>query len=445
MKSLKTLMIFFSVMATGYPQTPDFSNVGFGASATGGGMNGTVIAVTDLEELRTALMRTDSCILKIQGTIAGVFSGYDDEMAFNILEVESHKTILGVDSGAFLLNIQLYLKNAQNIIIRNIKFSMIGSHLGSEADIISVAPTSSGECRDIWIDHCEFYNETPTLPETAEKKDLYDGMIDIKKTSHHITVSWNYFHDHWKCSLIGYTDSDTFDRKITFHHNHFKNIRSRVPSYRGGTGHIYNNYFEGLADPSTQPGSDGINTRERACLKVEGNYFRNYNNSIYCAIDDVITCGFAYGSGNVFDNSPPMTAGTCSTFTPPYSYILDSAVNIPDRVMRYAGVGKLDAGTPTVTSSRDPYLYATRGAEFMEISPNPVSHTLNIKFLKKYGKNMQITIIDDSGKVMIRKRLKQIKENETISLDLSSLPKGHYVVRIADAEISLHTTIIKLI
>ncbi len=56
------------------------------------------------------------------------------------------------------------------------------------------------------------------------------------------------FHDHWKASLCGHSDSnaaeDTGKLHITYANNHWKNCNSRGPLIRFGTGHIYNSYYE---------------------------------------------------------------------------------------------------------------------------------------------------------------------------------------------------------
>jgi len=337
---LSSLLILVALLSMA--QKPDFSLVGFGVG-TVGGTGGTSVTVTSYDQLAAAVVGTDKKVINVSGTITGPSGGV-------ILDVGSNKSLIGVGTDASIKLVNLHLKNSQQIIIRNIIFSMVGSTLGSDADIISIETTSSNEVKYIWIDHCEFFNETPTLPESAAKKDKYDGMIDIKKSASLITISWNYFHDHWKCSLIGFTATDTYDRKITYHHNHFQRIKSRAPSYRGGTGHIYNNYFEGLNDPNA-PTSEGVNSREQACLKVENNYFIHYDKTIYCALDDVTLEGYAYGTGNVFDNTPGITAATCSSFSPPYSYKMDKGDDVPCIVSSWSGVGKLDAQSYTLTTS----------------------------------------------------------------------------------------------
>ena len=59
----------------------------------------------------------------------------------------------------------------------------------------------------------------------------------------------NYFHDHHKASLVGHSDSNSSEDKgklrITYANNYWKNVGSRTPLIRFGTGHIYNNYYEG--------------------------------------------------------------------------------------------------------------------------------------------------------------------------------------------------------
>lgn len=333
-KALVLFVLFFGALHL-FAQTPDFSLVGFGAATTGG-TGGPEVTVTNLADLTTELATVGKKIIKIDGTITG--SG-------TILEVTSDKTIIGVADRAFLQGIGLHLKNVTNVIIRNIKFTMIG---GGADDIIGAETTGSATGGNYWIDHCEFFNEYPTLPETASKKDKYDGMIDVKQQVSNITISWCYFHDHWKCSLTGFsTDKDPYDRKITYHHNWFKNIRSRVPSYRAGTGHVYNNFYDGLNDPNA-PTSDGIHSRDAACLYVEGNYFVHYAQSVYWDVNDSPTMAYVNESGasNMYVSpTPANTAPACNSFVPPYTVKVDSAVNVPALVMAWAGVNKLDAVT----------------------------------------------------------------------------------------------------
>lgn len=113
----KALLLFSLFMGSVclFAQTPDFSLVGFG-SATTGGAGGTEVTVTSLAQLTTELSTVGKKIIIIDRTFTA--SG-------TILEVTSDKTILGVGDKAFLQGIGFHLKNASNVIIRNIKMTMI--------------------------------------------------------------------------------------------------------------------------------------------------------------------------------------------------------------------------------------------------------------------------------------------------------------------------------
>ncbi|MDO9634544.1 MAG: Ig-like domain-containing protein [Paludibacter sp.] len=363
MKRLFTSAISLILFLGLFASTPDFSMVGFATlnGGTTGGAGGTEITVTTYEQLKAAVFGTSPKIVYVVGKIEVVGGG-------DAIEVGSNTSIIGVGNTAMISQVQLYLKNASNVIIRNLKFTALGSTKGSDSDCISIATTSSGKCSNIWIDHCEFFNVTPIRNPSASVKDKYDGLIDIKKTSEYITISWCYFRDHYKGILVGYTDSDTYDRKITFVNNKFERVYSRLPSYRGGTGHIFNNYYVGSTDASGIFG-DGVNTREGACLLVENNYFLNMSKGVYCAYADVSVEGFAYGSGNEYVNS---TMGwdpvlkSCNSFTPPYTYTKLAANELPALLDAWTGVGKIDdviSNVPPVVTLTAPTQGASLDAE----------------------------------------------------------------------------------
>lgn len=143
-----------------------------------------------------------------------------------------------------------------------------------------------------------------------------------------------YLHDSWKTSLIGSSDSDNFDRRTTFHHNFYQNVNSRVPSYRFGRGHVYNNYYLDVL-------TSGVNTRMGAILRIEGNVFERVADPITSI--DSSSVGFWDVRDNQFINctgSQPTSSN--GTFNPPYSYPLDSSANVKALVMQWAGVGKIN-------------------------------------------------------------------------------------------------------
>ncbi len=126
------------------------------------------------------------------------------------------------------------------------------------------------------MDHCTFHK-------------AYDGVLDVKKGSNGVTVSWSSFipddlsSNSWvtqqinaleanmsaypmynylrssaiglskadiiaiaagqkKGHLVGATEfaSDNADLEVTLHHNYYKDMQDRMPRLRGGNAHIYN-------------------------------------------------------------------------------------------------------------------------------------------------------------------------------------------------------------
>ncbi len=340
-----------------------FAMVGFATlnGGTTGGANGTEVTATSVSQVNTLLSTrrknndTSPLVIKFNGKITGTEVIAAKEV--------SNITFIGVGTRGELEGVGINLVRSNNIIIRNLKIH----HTRAPMDCIGIE-----DSKNVWVDHCELFNmlgdcngdgKIDTKGDiSGGDVDWYDGLLDVKKDSAYITVSWNYFHDAFKTSLVGSSDSDTSDRKMTFHHNIYSNTKSRLPSYRGGTGHMFNNYYVN-ADGS------GINSRMGAKLRIENNVFENVGTG---SMDG---SGFAEGpigsyysdsigywdvSNNRFINCKgnQPTTSTCS-FSPPYNYssVLTPVDNVKSIVSQYAGVGKIDgSSTPIVlpTSGSNP-------------------------------------------------------------------------------------------
>lgn len=336
---------------------PSFDLVGFATleGGTTGGQGGTEVKVSTFEDLKKYAEEVDTkYIIYVSGTLTGTGSIANKDYKGSI-KVASNKTIEGVGSDALLKGVGLVVLNAHNVIIRNLRITLTGIKIPAEMDTVDIPGIYSakgdegraqllvndGDClsikgtsKNVWIDHCEVFNEDPAVQTNI---DLYDGLLDIKNQSAYVTVSWCYFHDHHKCSLVGSSDKDNFDRKTTFHHNYYKRIDERMPSYRYGTAHIFNNYYTDLRN-------DGINSRMGACLKIEGNSFESSKSPI------LTRSSKEEGKWDVKDNlfvncteSQP-TASTCDFGPVPYEYAksLTPVKQVKETVMKYAGVGKLE-------------------------------------------------------------------------------------------------------
>ncbi len=340
---------------------------------TTGGAGGPEVTVTNLTDFITYVTDDNPRIIKVNGELN---SGDDKGKS---VRVGSNKSIIGCGAGAFFNGVGLMISNDSNIIIRNCKFTLtsitnttdpaVYDPDGDEGrpqiivnggDCISIQNTST----NIWIDHCEFYQVDPAV---QTNQDLYDGLIDIKNNSDYITISWCCFHDHHKCHLVGSSDTDNYDRKTTFHHNYYNNIKERMPSYRFGTGHVFNNYYNRVL-------SSAVNTRMEAVLRVENNYFENSidcivaKNSLLNGFWDLRSGITGLDNSNLYvscsGSQPTVSNGT---FNPSYSYaaVLEAASNVKTTVINNAGVGKLNipcGATPVITNTNTSTNTATNTA-----------------------------------------------------------------------------------
>lgn len=145
---------------------------------------------------------------------------------------------------------------------------------------------------------------------------------------------------------------------MTYHHNWFYNVNSRLPSLRFGTGHVYNNYFLNVGDSA-------IHSRMGAQMLIENNVFRSVPVAITTTGDSSVD-GFANASGNDYGGAT-VDITQVGTFTKaPYSYTLDATSSVLAEVSAYSGVGIISGSgggnpTPTATTGTTPTVTATTG------------------------------------------------------------------------------------
>lgn len=283
----------------------DAASVGYATQngGTKGGAGGSTTTVSSLAALQTAATSSGAKVIVVKGTITGN----------TVIKVASDKTILGADSKAILSGVGLRMNGVTNVIVRNLTIKKV---LASAGDAIGIQAS-----KNVWIDHCDLSSDRD------HDKDYYDGLLDVTHASDYVTLSNNFLHDHWKASLVGHSDSNGSEDKghltVTYVGNFFYNLNSRGPSYRFGTGHIYNNYYLSV--------SDGINTRQGAQLLVENNVFVDSDKPLYST-----DAGYAYASGNDFGDGKN-TALTGTLKSVPYSYTKVAASAVYSAVYGTAG------------------------------------------------------------------------------------------------------------
>lgn len=466
---IKSLIFTFVFTISVYSQTPDFSMVGFATlnGSTTGGEGGEVVAPTNLAELKQYLENTTTpYIIEINNEINTNVQAWVDEdgglvdsgtanaieTTFGaVLKVGSNKTLIGIGDQAFFNRVGLVIQCQSNIIIRNIKFTMVnvpatrdGEYkildtdgvttigdpdcIGIQADKSSI-PENERISEHIWVDHCEFYNEN------VSNKDRYDGLLDHKNNVQNMTISWNYFHDHSKALLSGKGDSDNYNRTVTYHHNYFTRINgSRLPLLRYGQHHYFNNYMVDC------PG-DGVNLRINSNGYIEQNYFKNSKKPVFGKISE-------NGQGklidNIFENCSRLPAGITNingakssplssseefvrdcNFTPSnlytYSNVLHATVDIPTIVSTYSGVGKISAQSLSIDNE--------------SLFKHKVWVNDQLLFVKTTPQSTA-TIFDLNGRIVYQSLLNN--ELNTIDLNISGL----YIVRLDNDKETLNFKVI---
>ncbi|WP_282938599.1 pectinesterase family protein [Paenibacillus sp. RC67] len=205
------------------------------------------------------------------------------------INVGANTTIVGLSgSNAKILGGNLMIQNVDNVIVRNIDFQNAFDYFpqwdptdgttgnwNSAFDNITVK-----NAQHVWIDHNTFSDgnnrDDYNIKYFGRQYQQHDGALDITNSSDLITVSYNYFHDHDKNTLVGGSDSYTDDRgkeRITFHHNYYQNVTQRAPRVRFGQVHLYNNYYEGTLNNANYPFLYAIGVGLESHIVAQNNYF----------------------------------------------------------------------------------------------------------------------------------------------------------------------------
>ncbi|KAH9881515.1 hypothetical protein IAQ61_000241 [Plenodomus lingam] len=313
----------------------DFSLVGYakdnplGPTTGGASKDGKTITVTNVADFIQAVNNSEPTVVYAKGSFN--FSSR--------VRIGSHKTLVGVGKhGASITGAGLNLFNATNIIVRNFHLTAIPD------DAITIRNSTR-----IWIDHNEF--STGSFP--ALGPDAFDGQVDIIRASDWITLSWNFFHDHWKSSLVGNSDAlratDLGTLHITYHHNYWRNEGTRGPAARFGHQHIFNNLYEHFR-------YQAIHSRSDNQLLVEGNVFRGKSREALSTYGLVIPedspntspegdyelDGFAnLGARNDWGGAGVNITQVGNFTQVPYGYRLTPLEDVKKVVRRGAGVGKI--------------------------------------------------------------------------------------------------------
>ncbi|WP_405406506.1 pectinesterase family protein [Streptomyces sp. NBC_01104] len=284
-----------------------------GQDGTYGGRGGATVTVRTLADLEKYATAAQPYVIVVAAAITMDPKGKE-------IKVASDKTIIGSGTSGHIVGGGFFLgQGVHNVIIRNltIRDSYAGTWNDKDHDWDAIQMDGA---HHVWIDHNDLRN-------------MADGLIDSRKDTTYLTVSWNRLQHDNKAFGIGWTENTTAD--ITIHHNWFHETEQRNPSTDNvAHAHLYNNLLQD--DPGTDiTSSYGNYARGRTNMVLENSWFEGLNNPV--TRDGTATL---VQRGSVFSGTSGRNeSGGGTSFDPHtfYPYALDSAADVPALVKAGAG------------------------------------------------------------------------------------------------------------
>ncbi|MFJ9038380.1 pectinesterase family protein [Streptomyces sp. NPDC102406] len=283
-----------------------------GQKGTYGGRDGRTVTVKTLADLEKYATASEPYVIVVAAAITVNPVGKE-------IKVASDKTIVGAGTAGQIVGGGFFLgTGVHNVIIRNltIRDTYQGTWNDKDHDFDAVQMDGA---HHVWIDHNDL-------------RHMADGLIDVRKDSTDVTVSWNRLSNDNKAFGIGWTDNLVTD--ITIHHNWIRETEQRNPSTDNAAhAHLYNNYLQD--DPNTAiTSSYGNYSRGRTRMVLENSYFQGVNNPV--TKDATAT---VVQRGSVFSGTSGRNESGGTAFDPKqfYPYTLDKAADVPALLKSGAG------------------------------------------------------------------------------------------------------------
>lgn len=306
-----------------------------GQNGTYGGRDGKTVTVTTLADLEKYATATEPYVIVVAAAITMNPVGKE-------IKVASDKTIVGQGTSGQIVGGGFFLgQGVHNVIIRNLTIRDSYQGVWNDKDNDFDAIQMDG-AHHVWIDHNDL-------------RRMADGLIDSRKDTTYVTVSWNKLSDNNKTFGIGWTENVT--SALTIHHNWFRETEQRNPSTDNvAQAHLYNNYLEDVAGTSINS-SYGNYSRGSTKMVLENSYFQGMKNPV-----QKDSTASVVQRGNVFSGTSGRNESGGTAFDPKayYSYTLDNAADVPALLRSGTGprsaigvTGTMSTAATTLTVAKD--------------------------------------------------------------------------------------------
>ncbi|MDX3781036.1 pectinesterase family protein [Streptomyces europaeiscabiei] len=300
-----------------------------GQNGTYGGRDGKTVTVKTLADLEKYATAAEPYVIVVAATI-------DMNPVGKEIKVASDKTIVGSGTSGHIVGGGFFLgSGVHNVIIRNltIRDAYQGTWNDKDHDFDAVQMDGA---HHVWIDHNDL-------------RHMADGLIDSRKDTTYVTVSWNKLSQNNKTFGIGWTTNTTAD--LTIHHNWFRETEQRNPSTDNvAHAHLYNNFLEDVSGTDITS-SYGNYARGNTKMVLENSFFQGMRNPVTKDSTAALV-----QRGNVFSGTSGRNESGGTAFDPKsyYSYTLDKTADVPALLRSNAGprgsIGTT-AGTKAATAT----------------------------------------------------------------------------------------------
>jgi pectate lyase len=296
-----------------------------GQNGTYGGRGGEIVTVKTLADLEKYATADAPYVIVVAATITMDPVGKE-------IKVKSDKTIVGSGTSGHIVGGGFFLgAGVHNVIIRNLTIRDAYQGVWNDKDHDFDAIQMDG-AHHVWIDHNDL-------------RHMADGLIDVRKDSTYVTVSWNKLSQDNKAFGIGWTENVVTD--ITIHHNWIRETEQRNPSTDNAAhAHLYNNFLEDVAGTDIKS-SYGNYSRGATKMVLENSYFQGVNNPV---IKD--STATIVQKGNTFVGTSGRNESGGTAFDPKsyYAYTPDATASVPSLLKSGAGP-RSSIGTTTATAA----------------------------------------------------------------------------------------------